>query len=211
MPYSPSIEDLLTALLRETTTQDLTEANKATIRSIVQALDGELLSKLDSVTDMGASADESPNRQSDSALVEVLGDHVETAGVIIEILSMLSVSQNALNALRRVELQLTALTIGVSDLRLVLEQSTRPQPLRHWRQSLMSVLRRLQFYRRSDKSRIKLQHLALCALMICIPIGLRLGVPALLHQADRLGWLERFHLQNQNVHHNTPEPNNSKK
>jgi hypothetical protein len=70
MPHSPSIEDLLNALLRETTTQDLTEANKATIRSIVQALAGELLSELDMVTDMGASADESLNRQPDSALVE---------------------------------------------------------------------------------------------------------------------------------------------
>lgn len=198
MTSSPLIEELLAALLRETTTQNLTEARKETIRSIVQALAGEsegnLRATAQTPMEVSIGIDETPNRQPDSALVEVLGSHVETAGVIVEILSMLSVSQNAFHTLRRVELQLTALTIGVSDVRQALEQNSRPRLLYRWRRSLMAMLRRIQFRQHSEQPLLKPQHIALCALMLLIPFGLKLGVPALLHQANCLGWFERFHL-----------------
>lgn len=198
MTSSPLIEELLTALLRETTTQDLIEARQETIRSIVEALAGEsegnLRTTAQTSMEVSIGIDEMPNRQPDSALVEVLGNHVETAGVIVEILSMLSVSQNAFHALRCVELQLTALTIGVSDLRQALEQNSRPRLLHRWQRSLMALLRRIQFHQYSDKPLMKPRHIALCALMLLLPFGLKLGVPALLHQANRWGWLEKVHL-----------------
>ncbi|KAM3092537.1 hypothetical protein ACKFKG_22235 [Phormidesmis sp. 146-35] len=243
MTHSPLIEDLLNALLGDATiAQDLTEADKATLRTMVQTLAGDLQGELQTVfqasneatalnasTVEGLSADlntilselgvaskvrstqasgEPLDEQSDSTLVEVLGDHVESASGVVEVLSTRSVSQQALNALRRVELQLTALTIGVSDLRQALEQNCRPMPLRRWKRSMTALLHRFQFQQHSETPvalqlrsalNVKPKHIALFALMLCIPLGLKLGVPTLLHQADRAGWLEKFHPQNQSL------------
>lgn len=228
MTHSPSIEDLLNALLGEASfAQDLTDNDKATIRTMVQAMAGGLQGELHTAfqspnggtsqnasTVEGLSAElntflaelsdmpltQAPaqplDKQTDSALVEVLGSHVESAGGVVEVLSTRTVSQQALNALRRVELQLTALTIGVSDLRQALEQNLRPQPLRYWRRSITALLHRIQFRQHSDASVVKPRHVALFALMICIPLGLKLGVPTLLHQVERAGWLKPLQLQN---------------
>jgi hypothetical protein len=230
MTHSPSIEDLLNALLGDAAiAQDLTEADKATLRTMAQTLAGDLQDDLHTVfqassettasnasTVEGLSADldsilselsfvstqasgEPLDKQSDSTLVEVLGDHVESASGVVEVLSTRSVSQQALNALRRVELQLTALTIGVSDLRQALEQNCRTQPLRRWKRSMTALLHRFRFQQHSGTSIIKPKHIALFALMLCVPLGLNLAVPTLLHQADRAGWLEKFYPQNQSL------------
>ena len=234
MTHSPSIEDLLNALLGDAAiTQDLTEADKATFRTMVQALAGDLQEELHTVfqasndttasntsTVEGLSADlgsilselgvassvrstqasgEPLDKQSDSTLVEVLGDHVESASGVVEVLSTRSVSEQALNALRRVELQLTALTIGVSDLRQALEQNGRPQPLRRWKRTMTALLHRFQFQQHSGHLIIKPKHIVLLAFMLCVPLGLKLGVPTLLHQADQAGWLEKLYPQNQSL------------
>jgi hypothetical protein len=98
-----------------------------------------------------------------------------------------------------VELQLTALTIGVSDLRQALEQNCRPQPFRRWKRSITALLHRFQFQQHSGTSILKPKHIALFALMLCVPLGLKLAVPTLLHQADRAGWLEKFYPHNQSL------------
>ncbi|MBW4440377.1 MAG: hypothetical protein KME10_03905 [Plectolyngbya sp. WJT66-NPBG17] len=235
MTHSPSIEDLLNALLVEASfAQDLTDDDKATIRTMVQAMTGDLQEELhtafqspnggtlqnaSTVEGLTAELDsflselgdmpltqatvEPLNKQTDSALVEVLGSHVESAGGVVEVLSTRTVSQQALNALRCVELQLTALTIGVSDLRQALEQNLRPQSRRFWRRSITALLRRIQFRQHSNAAIVKPQHIALFALMICIPLGLKLGVPTLLHQAERARWFEQ--LRSQNSSFNTVE------
>lgn len=228
MTHSPSIEDLLNALLGEASfAQDLTDDDKATIRTMVQALTGDLQGELhtafqppnggtsqnaSTVEDLTADLDtvlselggmqssaQPLDKKSDSALVEVLGSHVESAGNVVEVLSTRTVSQQALSALRRVELQLTALTIGVSDLRQALEQNLRPQPLRRWRRSITALIRRIQFRQHSGTVVVKPQHVALFALMICIPLGLKLGAPTLLHQAERSRWFEQFQPQNSSL------------
>lgn len=51
----------------------------------------------------------------------------------------------------------------------------------------MAMLRRIQFHQHSEQPLLKPQHIALCALMLLLLFGLKLGVPALLHQADPLG------------------------
>lgn len=232
MTHSPSIEDLLNALLGEASlAQDLTEADKATIRTMVQALTGDLQGELQtafhspSTSQQGATdglmaeldtflseLDGMPLMQSnpepldhhtDSALVEVLGSHIESAGSVVEVLSTRGVTQHALNALRRVELQLTALTIGVSDLRQALEQNLHPQLLHRCRRTIAALIRRIQFHQHSGATIVKPQHIALFALMICIPMGLKLGVPTLLHRAEQDGWFER--LQSQKSSLNTVE------
>ncbi|MBE9009758.1 hypothetical protein IQ250_06025 [Pseudanabaenaceae cyanobacterium LEGE 13415] len=225
MTHSPSLEDLVNALLGDASlAQNLTENDKATIRAMVQALTGDLqgelqtafrsstgvtpqhdstdglmaeldtfLSELDGIPFMQSTPDPL-DQHTDSALVEVLGSHVESAGSVVEVLSTRRVTQHALNALRRVELQLTALTIGVGDLRQALEQNLHPQPLRRCRRSIAALIRRLQFHH-SGASLVKPQHIALFTLMICIPLGLKLGVPTLLHQAERAGWFEKLEAQ----------------
>ncbi|MCY6493375.1 hypothetical protein [Leptolyngbya sp. GGD] len=40
------------------------------------------------------------------------------------------------------------------------------------------------------------QHVALFAIVICIPLGLKLGIPTLLHQVERAGWLKQLQSQN---------------
>ncbi|MGG6269080.1 hypothetical protein ACQ4M3_32935 [Leptolyngbya sp. AN03gr2] len=234
MTHSPSIEDLLNALLGDAAiAQDLTEADKATLRTMVQTLAGDLQEELhtvfqasnettasntSTVEDLSADLDsilselgvasnarstqasgELLDKQSDSTLVEVLGDHVESASGVVEVLSTRSVSQQALNALRRVELQLTALTIGVSDLRQALEQNCRPMLLRGWKRSIIALLHRFQFQQHSGTLIVKPKHIALFALMLCVPLGLKLAVPTLLHQADRARWLEKFYPHNQSL------------
>lgn len=231
MTHSPSIEDLINALLGDAEiAQDLTEGDKTMIRTLVQTLAGDLGGELHAVSqppngktsqtssdaesltaevdaflsELGVvpnerstqATDEPLDQQSDSALVKVLGNHVEHASGVVEVLSTRPVTQHALNALRRVELQLTALTIGVGDLRQALEQNLRPPSLRRWKRSMTALLHRIQFHQHSSTLTLKPQHVALFALVICIPLGLKLGVPTLLSQAERAGWLEQLQPQN---------------
>jgi len=234
MTHSPSIEDLINALLGDAEiAQNLTEADKAMIRTMVQTLAGDLQGELHAVSqsfneataqtssnseDLSAemdaflselgvvpnerstqATDEPLDQQSDSTLVEVLGDHVESARGVVEVLSTRPITQHALNALRRVELQLTALTIGVGDLRQALEQNLRPTSLRQWKRSISTLIRRIQFHQHSNTANVKPKHIALFAFMICIPLGLQLSVPTLLHQAERAGWLKQLQSQNSSL------------
>lgn len=238
MTHSPSIEDLINALLGDAAiVKDLTEQDRAMIRTMVQALTGDLQGELHAnsqppnedtsqtssnpenltaeldifLSELGIlpnerstqATDELLDEQSDSTLVQVLGNHVESASGVVEVLSTRPITQHALNALRRVELQLTALTIGVGDLRQALEQNLRPPSLRRWKRSITTLIRRIRFHQHSGTLTLKPQHVALFALVICVPLGLKLGVPTLLHQAERAGWLEQ--LQSQNPSLNTVE------
>ncbi|MBE9011388.1 hypothetical protein IQ250_14345 [Pseudanabaenaceae cyanobacterium LEGE 13415] len=62
-----------------------------------------------------------------------------------------------------------------------------------------SPLHKFQFQQHSGTLVVKPKHIALFALMLCVPLGLKLAVPTLLHQADRARWLEKFYPHNQSL------------
>jgi hypothetical protein len=99
----------------------------------------DLTAELDAlVAELGVhSTDQPPNltmndllhEQSDANLVDFLSHQVESANDVVEILCYRPVSKQpqVIDELRRVELQLVALSIGVSDLREAVEQRMAPQ------------------------------------------------------------------------------------
>lgn len=82
------------------------------------------------------------NEQSDINLVEILGHHVDATSDVVEVLSTRPDREQILDELRRVELQLTALSFGVADLRHTLEHPTQQLAQHPWKQSLKALLLR---------------------------------------------------------------------
>jgi hypothetical protein len=82
------------------------------------------------------------HEQSDINLVEILGHHVDAASDVVEVLSTRPNREQMLDELRRVELQLTALSFGVADLRHTLEYPTQHPAQHPWKQSLKALLLR---------------------------------------------------------------------
>lgn len=154
-----SMDTLLNTLLGdEVLGKDLSDADKATVKAMVQALSGdieaelatppfhpetaneaELTAELDAlVAELVVHSTEQPSEltmndllqdQSDVNLVDFLGHQIEAANDVVEILCYRPISKQAqvIDELRRVELQLVALSIGVSDLRAAVEQQMTPQ------------------------------------------------------------------------------------
>lgn len=99
----------------------------------------ELAAELDTlVAELGVhSTDQSPELtmndllqdQSDANLVDFLGHQIESANDVVEMLCYRPISKEpqVIDELRRVELQLVALSIGVSDLREAIEGQMTPQ------------------------------------------------------------------------------------
>lgn len=149
-----SMNTLLNTLLGdEVLGKDLSDADKVTVKAMVQALSGdigaelaaplpqpetvneaELTADLDAlVAELGVHSTDQPaeltmndllQEQSDVNLVDFLGHQIESANDVVEILCYRPISKQpqVIDELRRVELQLVALLIGVSDLREAVEQ-----------------------------------------------------------------------------------------
>lgn len=81
----------------------------------------------------------------DATLVERLGGHVDHASGIVGVLSSRPISKQNLAVVSRIELQLTAITLSVSDLRQTLQsqqETVSPQKGQAWQQSLKQFLLR---------------------------------------------------------------------
>lgn len=154
-----SMDTLLNTLLGdEVLGKDLSDADKATVKAMVQALSGdieaelippasdlemvgieEISAELDTlVADLGVHSTDQPPEltmndllqdQSDANLVDFLGHQIESANDVVELLCYRPISKEpqVIDELRRVELQLVALSIGVSDLREAIEGRMTPQ------------------------------------------------------------------------------------
>lgn len=169
-----SMDTLLNTLLGdEVLGKDLSDADKATVKAMVQALSGDIQGELDSpapapqmvdaaeltaeldtlIAELGVHSTDQPpdltmndllHEQSDVNLVDFLSHQVESANDVVEILCYRPISKQpqVIDELRRVELQLVALSIGVSDLREAVEQRMTPQQrvTTSWKRRAKAVL-----------------------------------------------------------------------
>lgn len=146
---------LNTLLADEVLGKDLSDQDKATVKSMVQDLTGEIQAETSAAPDLEAteqteltaeldellaelgvhSTDQSSeitmndllNDQSDANLIDLLSGQVESANEVVEILCYRPISKQVVDELRRVEMQLVGLSIGVADLREAVEQRFTPR------------------------------------------------------------------------------------
>jgi hypothetical protein len=106
----------------------------------LDALLSELGIDPDELPDPPVSIDDLLKEQSDTTLIDALSDHVDSASGVVEVLSTRPRKGQMLEEVRRVELQLIALAIGVADLREALEQQAKGRVDRPWKARLKALL-----------------------------------------------------------------------
>ena len=149
------VEELIDGVSQftEISPSDITEPSSANRVDIdrsaatdIDALISELGIELEDTAPKNGLVNNSLDEQSDATLIDWLGDHVDAASSVVEVLGNRSIGRQELNTIRRVELQLVGVSLYVSDLRQALERQVdgkRPVVARcHWRNHLKSLLLR---------------------------------------------------------------------
>ncbi|MDX2244957.1 MAG: hypothetical protein NW224_30140 [Leptolyngbyaceae cyanobacterium bins.302] len=121
-------------------------AHSETDRSVatdIDALISELGIEVDESVPQDNLVDALLSQHSDTTLINLLDDHVDAASDVVEILGQRPIGKQELDTIRRVELQLVAVSLYVSDLRQALEQQVKGKRLSHhphWLNYIKSLL-----------------------------------------------------------------------
>jgi hypothetical protein len=122
------------------------EADTDRHATAIDALISEAGSELEDIVPRNELVNDLLNKYPDVTLIDLLGNHVDTASSVVEVLENRPLGRQELNTMRRIELQLVGVSVYVSDLRQALEQQVdgnRPTATRcHWRNHLRSLLLR---------------------------------------------------------------------
>ena len=120
------------------------EADPLHAATDIDALISELGIELEDTVPEDNLVNDLLNEHSDATLIDLLSDHVDAASGVVEVLGVRPIGKLGLDTIRRVELQLVAVSLYVSDLRQTLERQLDGKrlspPPHHWRNYVKSLL-----------------------------------------------------------------------